>query len=162
MNEPVALRDRLHAAARRAGIGPDEPLFAVIETLGEAATAARLLTPEAEADLVKRIEASSRRAVIQGMEGVAATTNRKTALIGAAVLVLAAFLSAGVGYWAGTSRPVPSILGPLERATADVLATNNLDAAIRACRAGRVWRDATGRSACSAPLWLEAAPVPRQ
>ena len=157
--EPLSIPDKLRRNAQRAGIEADDPLMPLIETMAEAAGAARLLTPEAEEELVRRVSASAAVAVDRAAAARTRTDDRTTALAGAAALLVAAGIGSAATWWGLSSQPVPTPNGPLTPAAARVLAMNDLDEALRRCAGGHIWVT-DGRRACAVPLWIDAAPVP--
>jgi hypothetical protein len=121
----------------------------------ERAEMARQLVQACRTDVVRQAVSQSRRlAVLSGL--------------GAAALLLSAF---GGGYLWGRSTEIAEVReasGVLRaalsdgsasaQAWADAIRRNDLVALLERCRGSAVWMDASGRQACSVPLWLDDAP----
>lgn len=156
-----SLPERMRRAAQRAGLTSDDPLMALIETMAEAASAARLLSPEAEAALIERLGRSAAVSIEAASHERTRAVDLATSLLGGGVLALALGIGLAGGWVLGQRQPVMTEYGPMTRPAAEVLAANDLGAAVAACTGTAVWRDrATGRAACNVRLWLERAPVP--
>lgn len=156
-----ALADRMLSAADRAGMTQDDPMRPLIEVMAEGVRQTRALSPEAEQAAVTRIAHATAAVAERVMLRRAHAVDRRTALIGAGALVVVLGLGAVLGHVHGASQPVATPAGPMTRQAAEVLALNDLGAALAMCQGDRLWRDRlTGAMACSVPLRLERAPVP--
>lgn len=124
-----------------------------------AETVRQPISPKAEADLLRRVEAAARR----GATLAGPAIGRRTAVLVAASLVTALLLGAAVGWWAGRAS-VPSEIAFAERAIRMSLAAS--EAWIPILRAnpdprpaiarGEVFRDVrTGWPAATITLYLE-------
>jgi hypothetical protein len=67
--------------------------------MADLAEKARMLSPEAEADLVGRVEKASERAVGRGLPALGRHLDRRTVAVAACVLLLAATLGGAAGWW---------------------------------------------------------------
>ena len=124
---------------------------------GERAEMTRQLVAACRADFVRVAGVQSRRLMV--LSG-----------LGAAVLLLGAL---GGGYLWGRSTEAAEVRAASDviqaalsdgsasgRAWADAIRRNDLVGLLARCGGSSVWTDATGRRACSVPLWLEDAPRP--
>ena len=176
----VTTRDDFRQKCRAAGIGDDKPLFLVLETLFDTATAAkdavqdgaRGLTQEGEADLVKRIA----RQADASMRDVAAKhrlrLERKTSLIAGAVAAACLLIGSSGGYWFGWSSGRQSVetterqIAMAFQAGPDaagiwlrLMRNNDPRKALDHCSGSVVWSD-NGRQACSIPFWIDGPGAP--
>jgi len=172
--------ERFREQLRRAGIGDDKPLHGVLVAVHEAAECAREtakgargLTPEGEAELVRRIGAEAAREAARGAERQARRLVLRLgaglALLAALALVAVGLGGAWVGYGIGRAQTEAT-----ERALAvafqdgtesaetwlRLMRHNDIRAALAKCRDRGAVRVVTGRTACSVPLWLDGPAAP--
>jgi hypothetical protein len=143
----------------KAGMEEDSPLrlalITAVETAEMASEAvkggARGLTPEGEADLIRRVS----RAATAATEREAARIVRRSSFTTAAVLAVAGLLMAGVGYvigrWDGARQGAAAVEGAAF--LAQVAALNDARAMADKCR--RTQRQEKGGIACDLPpVWV--------
>ena len=169
-------RERCEAA----GIAGDKPLYQVMMTLfvaSETALAtvksgARGLTPEGEADLIKRLSRQADASMRDAATKHRLRLERKSSLIAGAVVAACLFLGGGGGYWLGWSSGRQSVetterqiamafqAGP---DAADIwlrlMRNNDPRRALDHCSGSAVWSD-NGRQACSIPFWIDGPGAP--
>lgn len=140
----------------------------------EAAHGARGLTPEGEADLVRRV-ADAAGTVTRDNGRLIARELRTRTILGTAGAMVATLLLVGTGaYYAGRDGgrasvqtaaegvlQVASQAGPdATAAWLTLMRSNDPAQALALCRGDAV-KVIDGRRACSVPLWLEPPPPPR-
>lgn len=145
---------------RRAGIDETKPLHTVLLASYDAATQAREaigtgargLTPEGEADLIRRVALAATAAT----EREAARIVRRSSFTTAAVLMVAGLLLAGVGYGVGRWDGQRQGMAAFEGATflAQVAALNDARAMAEKCRQTRR-REAGGIACDLPPVWVK-------
>ena len=167
--------ERFREQLRRAGIGDDKPLHGVLVAVHEAAECAREtakgargLTPEGEAELVRRVGAEAAREAARGAERQARRLvlrfNAGLALMAALTLVAVGLGGALADYGIGraqievTGRAVAAAFqdgaGSAE-AWLRLMRHNDIQAALAKCRDRGAVRVVAGRTACAVPLWLD-------
>jgi len=173
---PIVPGDRFREQLRQAGITPDKPLHAVLVTAMETARqageavrgGARGLTPEGEAELVRRVGAEAAREAARGAERQArrlvCRLDAGLALVAALALVAVGLGGAWVGY--GIGRAQVEVTGRAVAATfrdgagsaeawLRLMRHNDIQAALAKCRDRGAVRVVAGRTACAVPLWLD-------
>lgn len=176
VEEPEAPKsdiERFREKCVAAGIVDDKPLYQVMMTLFVASetalstvrAGARGLTPEGEADLVKRISRTADASMRDAATKHRLCLERKTSLI-AGGIVAAGLILAGVGgYWAGWSSGAQASrviehdvaaaamsAGPQAAAGwAKLMRNNDLTQALAQCSGASVW-SANSKQACAVPL----------
>ena len=88
------LPDRLRYSAKAAGIEPGDPLAPFVETLAETVEGLRVVSPEAEADLARRVEA----AVARGLPALGRHLDRRTWAVAACGAALFLALGGAAGW----------------------------------------------------------------
>ncbi|GEO43030.1 hypothetical protein SAE02_71780 [Skermanella aerolata] len=177
----MSTADDFRQQLRQAGISDDKPLSAVLLTAFQAAETARSavkdgargLTPEGEADLIKRVIQAVGQQAKTSLEQHRLRLDRKTSIM-AGGIVAAGLILAGVGgYWAGWSSGAQASrviehdvaaaamsAGPQAAASwAALMRNNDLPQALAQCSGASVW-SANGKKACAVPLWLDGPETP--
>ncbi|QQP93213.1 hypothetical protein IGS68_29270 (plasmid) [Skermanella sp. TT6] len=144
----------------QAGMEEDSPLrLALVTVMDTAETAAeavkggaRGLTPEGEADLIRRVALAATAVT----EREAARIVRRSSITTAAVLMVAGLLLAGVGYGVGRWDGQRQGVAAFEGATflAQVAALNDARAMAEKCRQTRR-REAGGIACDLPPVWVK-------
>jgi hypothetical protein len=173
-------QDDFRQQCRQAGIADDKPLSKVLLTVFEAAETARAaahegargLTPEGEADLIKRVvkavEAQSR----QSLEQHRLRLDRKASLMAGGVVAAGLMITGLGGYWWGWSGGAHSVKlverdvaaafqsGPDAAGTwLSLMRNNDPRQAVAQCSGAAVW-SSDGRQACLVPLWIDGPGAP--
>jgi len=178
--DPVgAAAGRAEAAMAESGLLPGDPLYPLVSALcalvraaGTAVHGARGLTPDGESELIGRVTAAVAAAVADEARRVVWRQDLRTALLGAAVLlVLVTAAGAGGCLWdyrrgaaavAVTGRDLAAMFaaGPATaQAVADLARANDLGAALRGCTGAAV-RKEQGKTICTLPLWIDGVRIP--
>lgn len=172
--------ERFRERCEAAGITDDKALYQVMLTLyvaSETALAtvksgARGLTPEGEADLIKRISRQADASLRDAVTKHRLRLERKTSLIAGGVVAACLVLGVGGGYWYGWSGGRNSVQ-VIERQVATafqagpdaagvwlrLMQHNDPRQALEHCTGSAVWSD-SGRQACSIPLWIDGPGAP--
>ena len=183
VEEPEAPKsdiERFREKCVAAGIVDDKPLYQVMMTLFVASetalstvrTGARGLTPEGEADLVKRISRQADASMRDAVTKHRLRLERRTSLVAGGIVAAGLILAYVSGYWTGWSSGAQAArviehdiaaaamsAGPQAAASwAALMRNNDLSQALAQCSGTSVW-SANGRQACAVPLWL-AGPEP--
>ena len=177
----VTTRDDFRQKCRAAGIGDDKPLFLVLETLFDTATAAkdavqdgaRGLTQEGEADLVKRIARQADASMRDAVTKHRLRLQWQSSLIAGGIVAACLALGGCSGYWYGWSSGRHSVeamenqIGTAFAAGPDaagvwlqLMRNNDPRQALNHCSGAAVWSD-NGRQACSVPLWINGPGAPQ-
>lgn len=173
-------RDDFLQKCKAAGIGDDKPLSLVLETLFDTAAAAkdavqdgaRGLTPEGEADLIKRVVRAVEVQSRQALEQHRLRLDRKASLLAGGVVAASLLLTGLGGYWWGWSGGRQSV-AVLEQDVATafqsgpdaagawlrLMRNNDPTQALAQCSGNAVW-SSNGRQACSVPLWIDGPGTP--
>ena len=174
--------DEFREQCRQSGIGPEKPLYTVLTTAFDAVTVAadavkggaRGLTPDGEAELVRRVVNSVTAAVKDASLQHRLRLEKRSSLIAGAVAAMLAVGGFTAGHWWGWSSGQASVRvaeqqvaaafrwGPeVARAWGEVMANNDIGQALEQCTGAALFR-VNGRKACRVPLWLDGAGVPEQ
>jgi hypothetical protein len=94
-----SLAVRLRRSAKAAGIHDSDPMAPFVEAMAELAEKARMLSPDAEADLVGRVEKASERAVGRGLPALGRHLDRRTVAIAAGSAALCLLIGGAAGWW---------------------------------------------------------------
>lgn len=180
VEEPEAPKsdiERFREKCVAAGIVDDKPLYQVMMTLFVASetalstvrAGARGLTPEGEANLVKRISRQADASMRDAITKHRLRLERRTSLVAGGVVAACLVLSGAGGYWSGWSGGRNSVdvlehqVAAAFRAGPDaagvwlqLMTNNDPRRALSNCSG---WADG-GRRACLVPMWLDGPGVP--
>ncbi|UEM07226.1 hypothetical protein JL101_030040 (plasmid) [Skermanella rosea] len=161
---------RVEEYCARAGMRPDSPLRLALLTATRTAEAAREavggvrgLTPEGEAELIRRVCEAAAASTAAEAGRIVRRLDLAMVLGAAGLLVACALLAFAGGYWAG--RHEAAALGTeisvilrndanAARTWLPLMRNNDVKAALEKCRGSAVWAS-NGRNACLVPLWLD-------
>lgn len=168
--------DEFRERCRQSGITDDKPLSQVLLTvfvaaetvLATAQTGARGLTPEGEAELVRRIK----HTVQVASERHRLRLDRKASWIAGGALAASLLVGALGGYWWGWSigradvevieSGITKALMPANAAGQwlDIMAWNDIHEALKHCSGDSVFVS-NGQKACMVPLWIDGPGAPQ-
>lgn len=177
----MSAADDFRQQCRAAGISDDKPLAAVLLTAFQTAETARSavqdgargLTPEGEADLIKRVIQVIGQQAKTSLEQHRLRLDRKTSIMAGGIVVTGLILAGVGGYWAGWSSGTQEsrviehevaaaalASGPKGAAAwAKLMRNNDPVAALDQCSGVAIW-STNGRHACSVPLWIDGPGMP--
>jgi hypothetical protein len=172
--------DDFRQQLRQAGITDDKPLSSVLLTAFQAAETARSaaqdgargLTPEGEADLIKRVTQAITNSAKSSLERHRLRLEGKASWIAGGVIVANLLLGGGGGYlwgWSSARQSVQATERDIALAfqhgadAADtwrqLMQNNDPLQALGQCNGNSLW-STNGRQACLVPLWIDGSEAP--
>lgn len=169
--------EQFRKRCNEAGVRPDRPLFGlltemrdIVEIASDAVRGgARGLTPDGEAELIRRIDETVRAS----SERHRLRLERRASWIAGGVVVTSLLVGALGGYWYGWSGGRQSVqlmqgevaaafqsAGPEAASTwLRLMRHNDPRQALKRCSGNSAWVSA-GKQACLVPLWLDGPSIP--
>lgn len=179
-NRVLPSNEQFRKRCHESGIRDDKPLYGlltevrdIVEIASDSVRGgARGLTPDGEAELVKRITRTVEESVKDSSERHRLRLERKASWIAGAVVAASLALGGASGFWWGWSSGRQSVQvierhvteafrdGPeVAEAWANLMRSNDLRRTLAECKGSAVWA-VNGRKACRIPMWIEGAPAP--